>query len=760
MRQHSGQTLWALWLAHLSLAPLVWCLYDRGLRFWLGMSSGHFNATLRVHLLLTSALWLAALGLASLCVRRWPRCRKLLAAGLALLAGGVLSLYATHYFSNRNWGENTTFTLLAAYAKHPQDTLQTFQISGGVLLAAGLTIAVLYALLFAFYLRRLEPAGNGGVSSRWESLCWTIAGILHLAGIHLLYWTQPVFALRLMLCGLGLTLLVYGLRSWVVSNQTLSAPFRTGAACLVALAGYAGLVWALRAAAWSIQLGRARNWVWLGLPLALWLALTVARRWGVIVAWQQRWAALPVRAWTPERVWLLLLLAYCVSLGSLWRSLQNDVEVRDYALFPREPFLSFFVPFKMQGAGTPEKLAIVKRDRDARAAYPKLPLPQRAPNVIIFLLDSLRADHTTPYGYQRPTTPFLQRLSDAGQLQKVDVAVSTTAGTFSSLFSLLSGQPFRDVTYDNFKAYDLLRDCGYRVNLLLSGNPNTWYLENTAFGQSDFFFTSDDAKTSANNDQLLLDGLARVPPFSGTPNFFYFHLMSPHATGLKQPEFRRWEPAGLNFQALLKGDDLSVSYSNNYDNGILQGDAYLAELWETLRAKGYMDNSFVIVTSDHGEGVSEQEGFSHFLNLRYHQTWIPLFFYDSTGRRLSNTQTATHIDLAPTIVERVGLPVPAIWPGQSLWHPPAERFTFHEAGTPAAKFRAVLYWQDKHLYKLHVAHDQTPRLQLFDLRADPWEQHALDMTANPVLVAKLRQAFEQHWSESMEHYAKPVGSRQ
>ena len=165
-----------------------------------------------------------------------------------------------------------------------------------------------------------------------------------------------------------------------------------------------------------------------------------------------------------------------------------------------------------------------------------------------------------------------------------------------------------------------------------------------------------------------------------------------------------------------------------------QADDIIRQLFDALAAKHYLDDAVVVVTADHGEGLGERH-WAHGWHLYNEDIRIPLLLYDAPVTTYRNLTFATQVDIAPTILDRLGLPIPASWEGRSLLAPTVKRFSFHQTYFLPNRF-AVLYRADNALFK-YIATPQYGKEELYDLTADPGEHHdiALDQS---VLVALFR----------------------
>lgn len=159
----------------------------------------------------------------------------------------------------------------------------------------------------------------------------------------------------------------------------------------------------------------------------------------------------------------------------------------------------------------------------------------------------------------------MNSLFKKGDLHKIDYAFSTSANSFPGILSILRSKSWYNLSLNNFSIHELLKDQGYHTNFILSGDHTNFYDLKSFYGKNiDYYFDGTDSKKYFINDDLLLfEGLEKVPHYNTTPNFFYFHLMSVHSLGLRHSENIKYLPANAT-------DFDTVSYRNNYKNGILQ----------------------------------------------------------------------------------------------------------------------------------------------------------------------------------------------
>ncbi len=410
-------------------------------------------------------------------------------------------------------------------------------------------------------------------------------------------------------------------------------------------------------------------------------------------------------------------------------------------LLSSDPILAFMrTSVDVYDARYLEETARLRLDEPrTRAAYPRdIPFDRR--NVIVIIIDSLRADHLPAYGYFRPTTPFLTKLQGSGHLQTIEFATSTCAESNCGIISTLSSKHLRRQIPESFKINDLLSDQGYPTYFILSGNHDWRNLEELyGTGQTVYFDGRQSTRFGRSDDRVIFEGLERVPDHEG-PAFFFFHLMSVHLVGTKQDTYRVYHPSDVknDWNALFGGEYDTEAVVNNYDNGVTQADAIIEELFTTLDRKGYLKDSLVVITSDHGEGLGEstRTGYGHVTSLYQEFIRIPLLIYDPKPGTYANTEFATQVDIAPTILDRLGLPAPAPWEGTSLLAPLVPRTTFHQTALKTPLY-ALIHHTPEATYK-YLSGNRGRREELYNLTTDPGERSNLRATADPVLLTFFR----------------------
>ena len=453
---------------------------------------------------------------------------------------------------------------------------------------------------------------------------------------------------------------------------------------------------------------------------------------------------------TRRRVALTLLGLCACAIG--FAAFMNATLQSSRNFWEGEPLVGLFRTKQLIFGDSPARRAYAEQDRRLRATYPKAAAFDRK-NVIVIASDSMRAAHMQVYGYNRPTTPFLSSWAESGRLHKVKACASVACESLCGVLGLLASRDPMHVSSYNFMLQDLLKHEGYKTYFLLSHDNTTWYGYRELIGRNeDLFFDGTMTKQyTVSDDRLIFEGLDRVPPYDGTPAFFFFFLMSTHFAGVKFDEYNVYRPSKVDTSVIesmwlcMNGDYDQAAMVNRYDNGVLQADAFIEKIVHALQAKGYFDNSITVITADHGEALGEHGHYTHSRFLNEEDIGIPILFYDAPGVTYANLEYAWQPDIAVTLLDRLGLPAPASWQGRSLLAPPIDRFTYH-CTQRNPTLRAIIYQTQSKRYKYIVqlapwGQDQTLPVQewLYELTEDPHESHSILDTADPQLLSLLRE---------------------
>lgn len=448
--------------------------------------------------------------------------------------------------------------------------------------------------------------------------------------------------------------------------------------------------------------------------------------------------------------------------------------------------------------------------------------PTRPPNVLWVVWDTVRADHLSLYGYERPTTPFLSKWAKDARV--FDDALSVAGYTLPSHASMFTGllpsehcvntqHPWLDEGFTTLA--EVLAGAGYRT-FLFSANPHVSPAPGGNLAQG--FERSEhpwSPKWALAAKRIILGKLAPEDRSSELPQ----RLDRPRgqagsawdikaAGAIAQTATLEWLASGdpakpyfvfLNYmeahrptlppralrERLMSPEDVKRSYQVDrswltmweytfglrdytdadlaltratYDAALLELDGLLENLLDALDDAGYLDDTVVILTSDHGEHLGEAHMLDHQYSLHQVLLHVPLVVY--APRRVEpghETRPVATFDLFPTVLELAGVTPPAGLHSQavSLLTPQAERRRIAES--PETSFVGIAQVKRKHpdfdpapfqrSLRAFVSHAQKfiwgsdGRNAVYDLSQDPLETHNL-ISEKPELAADLERQLE------------------
>ena len=394
-------------------------------------------------------------------------------------------------------------------------------------------------------------------------------------------------------------------------------------------------------------------------------------------------------------------------------------------------------------------------------------------DIVVIVIDTLRADRLSFYGHERITSPFLDALAEECVLfEEARSASSWTAPATASLFTGLHPDQHGVVTglkiskrIARSEAYavnrippdrptlpELMQSAGYRT-FGVADNPNICDAMGFARGFDEF--ASFDYEGGERVNEVLEAWLPDLE--ADEPTFLYLHYMDPHVPyGARAPWYE--EPAG--------GDDGSrEARLARYDSEIGYVDARIAEVFEWLDLRR---DALVVITSDHGEEFMEHGSWDHSFQLYDELLHVPFLIRGPDGGPLEPRRIAepvSTLDLLPTLAGLVGLPLDVAVEGQDLspalldpeFELPADR-AIHAMRTEELKrtpqtLHAVVQGGVK-----AIVRDQGAEVELYDLREDPDESADL-ARRRPRLRAELTDAtlaFERRLRLAERSFSDPI----
>lgn len=317
------------------------------------------------------------------------------------------------------------------------------------------------------------------------------------------------------------------------------------------------------------------------------------------------------------------------------------------------------------------------RDAEGRRSAPEAP---RRPLVLIYLVDTLRADRVGVYGAERPLTPEIDAF--AAEATLFERAVAQAPWTRPASASVLTGltplghgvQTLDDrLTDEAVTLQEILQEAGYRTAAF---STNGHVTPRTGFGQGfeDFYFFTWNPPSSEVTEGVTqwLDEIEKEG--EDRPLFLYVHTLDPHAPYQPPEDLReRFAPAVDDPRAGThdymvrtfgaKGEErrrMVSALAPLYDAEVAANDRSFGALLNVLRDRGLYDGALIVFVSDHGEELDEHGFLGHGNNLHGESLNVPLIVKwpgQATGARVA--PRVQHVDLMPTILAHLGLESPA-----------------------------------------------------------------------------------------------------
>ncbi|MFC2170113.1 sulfatase-like hydrolase/transferase, partial [Acidobacteriota bacterium] len=306
-------------------------------------------------------------------------------------------------------------------------------------------------------------------------------------------------------------------------------------------------------------------------------------------------------------------------------------------------------------------------------------------HVFIYLIDTLRADHLSCYGYERKTSPFIDEFSKDGVLFKY--CFSNASWTRPAVGSILTGtypnrhraeDRWEPISDDVLMLSEVLKSNGYST-LYLTTNVNVNAYFN--FNRGHDFYQSLPNKSSKNLNSAFFKTIKNRQGVLDKPVFSYLHSMDPHLHYFPAKQFIQLktineEEATLGHKDVIKfkknngklsEEDLDTIISL-YDAEILQNDFYFGKFIEFLKEEDLYKNSLIILVSDHGEQFDEHGHLFHGHSIYNEEIHVPLIIKFPNGEfsGLRTDQLVSQVDIFPTILDYIGIAVSQKADGLSL----------------------------------------------------------------------------------------------
>lgn len=383
------------------------------------------------------------------------------------------------------------------------------------------------------------------------------------------------------------------------------------------------------------------------------------------------------------------------------------------------------------GTGRPDPLGVVVW----RKPTPRPAKQDGRPNVVLISLDTLRADHLGIAGYDRDTTPNLDEIAQDGLW--FDTVVAQAPWTIPSHHSIMTGTnpkkhgvtrprrgqtsfaPLAEVFRDDGYATAAFTGSGYMAARFGFDRGFDSYNETPGKGQ----------KCRSDVERVFGQANRWITNHADRTFFLFVHTYEPHRPYCDRHFVEREH---------IDAKDKIKQRIARYDGDIRRADMHLGQLFDALRSAGLVENTIVVVTSDHGEELVDRHGalakYDHGHTLYDELLLVPLVFAGGpvapyAGRISQQVRT---IDIYPTVLELAGLSVPDHVDGISLipiarGHAEEERTAYSGATAYGPKRESIRYrdWKLVRTLGPRAVRDDKPtepKRELYDLTKDPGER--------------------------------------
>jgi arylsulfatase A-like enzyme len=388
------------------------------------------------------------------------------------------------------------------------------------------------------------------------------------------------------------------------------------------------------------------------------------------------------------------------------------------------------------------------------------PADRKAPLVIVYLVDTLRRDHLSLYGYGRRTSPSLDGF--ASDAVVFDQAIAPSSWTIPSVASL-----FTSLLPDGHGALHLqaplapaahtlaerMAESGFATGAVVA---NPLILASSGFDQGFGYFEGLHGRkgrlsTTVPAARVVDAALRFIDSHRGLASFLFVHAFDPHSPYQPPPPFdRQFEPPTTSER------DQAIAL---YDGEIAYGDQEFGRFVRELKARGLYDRALFVFASDHGEEFLDHGDWRHGTTLFDELVRVPLVVRfpggAHSGRRVG--RQVQLLDVLPTVLRTLSLPVPV--DGSVLGHPLQEAIS-NELAPPPALLQLnhrghVAYAARTQQEKVVHGFSPVDGVHDYDLVRDPEERSPKEVTGGR--AAELLQLVEAAMAPSGHRHHVRVG---
>ena len=401
------------------------------------------------------------------------------------------------------------------------------------------------------------------------------------------------------------------------------------------------------------------------------------------------------------------------------------------------------------------------------------------PDIVLIVIDTLRADHVGCYGYPRSTTPFLDSLSREGVL--FETAYAPMGTTSPSLATVLTSQhPLSHGLVRNGMSLkdgadtlqEALRESGYTTAAFVSSYPvSRRFGFDQGWDHFDDLFTSDASTFKSSTweghqvqggfDRRATDTVNAALTWLGShetpqPLFLWIHLFDPHRPFDAPPSYNKWS----------RQNSASQNEIDQYDAEIRYADHETARLVKAVTRIRDDRPKLLVITGDHGEGLGDHGWPAHNRFTYEEEVRVPLVLSGHGSRKKRISHPAHLVDVAPTVLaaanskirtmESQGVNLLPFVDGSIPEDPERPLFLqrpYYEGGRPRFREKGHGFGIRKGRWKYFEAVED-PKRELYDLMNDPGEYNNIahqkpdEVLALSSMIKKWKDMRTRDWAEA------------
>lgn len=387
------------------------------------------------------------------------------------------------------------------------------------------------------------------------------------------------------------------------------------------------------------------------------------------------------------------------------------------------------------------------------------------PNVILIIIDTLRANHLSSYGYERETTPNIDTFASESYLFKNVISASpwttpSIGSIFTSQYPAVLGYNDQPVVLDSkfITLAEIFKENNYITRGIIAHN---YISTRFGFAQGFDFYDEENVKGHGHisSPSITKKAVSFLKNNKNKKFFLFLHYFDPHYDYILHENYNYYpdyDGSLFSGELVTKLRENAHSFSDNdidyikalYDSEISFTDEHIGKLLDELKVLGLYKDALIIITSDHGEEFCERgdHWIGHTMKLYQELIHVPLMikFPGNNNKKVIN-ESVELIDLMPTIIDYVGFTLSETYKldGRKINIRKPEKKKIFSETKRFASLQSVIWKGWKLIY------DPTNKnKELYNLRKDPFELR--NLVSENSKMKKKTETMLQEWNKYLE----------